>query len=185
MHIELTKKQVSPSLVVQYFSKMKGEKRTAPLTSPPGIDLLVSWLGAFLAIGSAAVLSMVFNVPILVASFGASSVLIYGVPDAPFSQPRNVIFGHIISASVGVCVYLVLGLTWWSAGLATSLAIVLMLITKTIHPPAGATALITVLTKATLIYILAPITLGATLLVFIGLLINNLSPNRKYPKYWV
>jgi CBS-domain-containing membrane protein len=132
-----------------------------------------------------AFLSFIYKMPFIVPSLGASAVLIYGAPDVPFAQPRNVFLGHVISATVGVVVYTLIGLTWWSAALATSLAIVMMLLTKTIHPPAGATALIAVLTKASPVYILAPVAAGALVLVIIGLIINNLSPNRSYPKYWL
>nr|WP_051498679.1 HPP family protein [Moorella thermoacetica] len=78
---------------------------------------------------------MVYKMPLLVLSFGASAVLIYGVPDVPLAQPRNVVGGHIISAATGISIYYFFGMTWWSAALATFLAIVLMLITGTVHPP--------------------------------------------------
>ncbi len=171
-------------IVSKYFRKMKGSKRTAPLYAPPGLDILLSWLGAFLGIGTVAVLSLVYKMPLIVPSLGASAVLVYGIPDAPLAQPRNVILGHTISASIGVICYTFFGLVWWSAALATAMAIGAMLVTKTTHPPAGATALIAVLTKASPIYILTPVGAGAAILVLVGLLTNNLSPNRSYPKYW-
>lgn len=168
-----------------YFAKMKGKKRTSPLSSPPNIDLFISWLGAFIGIGAVAFLSIVMKLPMIVASLGASAVLVYGAPDVPFAQPRNVFFGHILSATTGVIVYTVLGYSWWAAALATALAIVLMLVTKTTHPPGGATALIAVLTKASWLYIFMPVAVGALILIVVGLFTNNLSPNRNYPKYWI
>lgn len=69
--------------------------------------------------------------------------------------------------------------------MATSLAIVLMLITGTVHPPGGATALGAVLNQASPIYILTPVAAGAAIMVIIALLVNNLSPNRRYPRYWL
>jgi CBS-domain-containing membrane protein len=80
---------------------------------------------------------------------------------------------------------MVFGYSWWSAALATALAIVLMLVTKSTHPPGGATALVAVLTKASWLYIFTPVAAGALILILVGLLINNLSPNRCYPKYWI
>ncbi|OIQ12904.1 HPP family protein [Moorella thermoacetica] len=171
--------------ISEYFYKMKGNKRPLPLTVPPAIDIFVSWLGAFLGIGTVAALSLVYKMPLLVLSFGASAVLIYGVPDVPLAQPRNVVGGHIISAATGISIYYFFGTTWWSAALATSLAIVLMLITGTVHPPGGATALGAVLNQASPIYILTPVAAGAAIMVIIALLVNNLSPNRRYPRYWL
>ncbi|MDR3543118.1 MAG: HPP family protein [Desulfosporosinus sp.] len=171
------------SLLSGYLSKMKGFKRTTPLVSPPPLDVILTWLGAFLGITAIAMFAHQYELPV-VASFGASAVLIYGVPDAPLSQPRNVIFGHTLSATAGVATFMMFGLTWWSPGLGTALALVVMLLTKTTHPPGGATALFAVLSKAHPSYILTPIMTGATILVIIGLLINNLSPDRQYPRYW-
>jgi CBS-domain-containing membrane protein len=170
--------------IKKYLLKMKGYPRTAPLQSPPAFDIFISWLGSFLGIGIVAILAMVYNKPMLVASFGASAVLLYGAPDAPLSQPRNVFFGHTLSALVGVIIYSLFGLCWWSAALATALAIIVMLITKTTHPPGGATALVAILSKATPIYILTPVAAGAIILIAIALITNNLSPNRSYPRYW-
>lgn len=168
-----------------YLRKMLGSRRTAPLSAPSWKELLVSWFGAFSGIGVVAVLTLVYNMPMIVPSFGASALLIYGLPDAPLAQPRNVIGGHIISAICGVTVYALCGLTWWSAALAASLAILLMLLTRTAHPPGGATALGAVLARVSPMYILTPVALGATILVLVGLITNNLLPERKYPKYWL
>ncbi|WP_053006475.1 MULTISPECIES: HPP family protein [Desulfosporosinus] len=171
--------------ILNYFLKMRGYPRTAPLQSPPPFDIFISWMGTFLGIGVVAILSMVYNMPMLVASFGASAVLLYGVPDAPLSQPRNVFFGHILSAAIGVMTYQFFGLTWWSAALGTAIALGVMLITKTTHPPGGATALVAILNKATPQYILTPVAAGVIILIAIAIITNNLSPNRSYPRYWV
>lgn len=169
--------------LIRYISKMKGYKRTTPLESPPPLDIMITWLGAFAGMTAIVLLSHKFDLPI-VASFGASAVLIYGVPDAPLSQPRNVILGHTFSAAIGVATYMMFGLTWWSPALGTALALVVIILTKTTHPPGGATALFAVVSKAHPSYILTPIALGAVTLVIIGMLVNNLSPNRHYPRYW-
>lgn len=168
-----------------YLIKMKGQKRTAPRGRHHHLDILLAWLGAFLGIGTVSALSMIYHMPLLVASFGASAVLLYGVPDSPLAQPRNVFFGHSISATVGVIAYAFMGLTWWSAGIATATAIALMLLTHTAHPPGGATALVAVLSKASPTYIVTPVAFGATILIIIALLTNNLSPRRSYPIHWL
>jgi len=171
--------------LTSYLMKMKGKRRTSTLSATSGKELLITFIGATLGIGVVTVLAMVYRMPLLVPSFGASATLIYGAPAGPFAQPRNVILGHILSATVGVGIYALFGLTWWSATLATALAIVAMLFTKTTHPPAGATAMIAVLTKASPAFILTPVAIGAMILVLIGLIVNNISSKRSYPNYWI
>lgn len=78
----------------------------------------------------------------LFVSFGASAVLLYGPSTAPFSQPRSLIGGHVLSALVGVIVYALLGASFVTVALAVTLAVIVMKVTKTVHPPAGATALL-------------------------------------------
>ncbi len=168
----------------KYLVKFRGNRRSAPLVSPAPLDIMVSGLGSGIALSILAALSMVYKMPMIVASFGASAILIYGAPDAPLSQPRNVIFGHLLSAAVGVTIYRLFGFTWTAAAMATTIALILMLITKTTHPPGGATALFAVLGRAEPIYILTPVVTGAVIMVIVGILTNNLSPNRQYPRYW-
>lgn len=180
-----TERAVRASAWRKYAAKMRGNKRLTPLAQPVPLDIIVSALGSLVGIGVVAFVSLVYGKPLIVASFGASAVLVYGVPDAPLSQPRNVLGGHLLSSAAGVLTYMACGLTWWSATLATTLAIVIMMLTKTTHPPGGATALYAVLSRANPTYILAPVLLGAAALVVIGVLVNNLSPNRSYPRYWL
>ncbi len=128
----------------------------------------------------------------LVGSFGATAVLIYAAPRAELSQPRNVVGGHIISALVGVSVYqfLPFDLSLLSA-IAVSFAIMAMQLTKTVHPPGGATALISVIGSSDVHqlgywFVLFPIATGAVTMLLIALVINNLSkdPTRHYPSCW-
>lgn len=152
-----------------------------------------AFLGSFVGIGIIAYLqSRVLpssDVVFLIGSFGASSVLVYGVIQSPLAQPRNLIGGHLVSAIVGVTVQkLVPDILWISAPLAVSLSIVLMQITKTLHPPGGATALIAV-TGSTAIknlgywYVLFPVLVGVLILFVVALIFNNLTPNRNYPSH--
>ena len=126
----------------------------------------------------------------LIGSFGATAVLLYGSPSAPFSQPRYVFGGHIISALVGVTVYsLIPEPQWLASALAVSISIMLMYLTRTTHPPGGATALIAIIGSEKVHelgywYVVEPVLEGVILLVFIALIVNNLSPHRKYPNYW-
>lgn len=127
----------------------------------------------------------------LVGSFGATSVLLYGLINSPLAQPRNLIGGHVISAFAGVTVNYLVDELWIAAALAVSASIVLMQMTKTLHPPGGATALIAIIGSAKIeslgyFYVLSPILSGVLILFVVALIFNNLTKQRSYPinKRW-
>jgi CBS-domain-containing membrane protein len=180
-------------ILAQYLSKMKGGAK-----SPPGVGMsehIWSWLGSAIGIGMCGYLSSRYFEPrdltLLIGSFGASAVLVYGAIKSPLAQPRNLIGGHVLSGLTGVACYHLFGNTvWLAAAMAVSLAIVVMLATKTLHPPGGATALIAVIGGTKIhnlgfLYALIPAGTGAVTLLVIALLVNNLSKSRKYPEYWM
>jgi len=150
-----------------------------------------SFLGAFVGIFLITGIQLFYlqdsdNV-LLIGSFGASSVLVYGAIQSPLAQPRNLIGGHFISAFIGVLSVKILPHSAvWAAPLAVSSSIVAMQITKTLHPPGGATALIAVIGSEKIknlgfFYPFMPVLLGSLILYGVALLFNNLTPNRKYP----
>lgn len=179
-----------------YFERMKDGEPSPP--RKPFSKIAWSWLGAFVGICLVSVISKLthaelLNSLFLVGSFGASAVLIYGAPQAEFSQPRNLLGGHIISAAIGVSVYRYVPLDVLILGaLAVSLSIVAMHFTRTLHPPGGATALIAVIGSAEVhntgyLFVLSPIGTGAIIMLGVALFVNNLSsnPKRHYPRYWL
>ncbi|WP_347491154.1 HPP family protein [Desulfoscipio sp. XC116] len=169
--------------LVTYLCKMKGGRCTSlPMFSISG--LFVTALGSFAGIGLVAILSDHYHLPLLLPSFGASAVLLYAACHVPMAQPRNVVGGHLISALMGVTVYQVCGDAWWAIALGVTSAIVAMTLTRTLHPPGGATAFIAVYTAQDFGFIFSPVGLGALCLVLIALLVNNISTERKYPDYW-
>lgn len=123
----------------------------------------------------------------LIGSFGASCVLLYGAAESPLAQPRNLIGGHVISALIGVTIYKILPeILWLTAPLSVSLSIVAMQITKTLHPPGGATALIAIIGTEKIkalgyMYVVAPVLTGCIILLIVALICNNATPHRKYP----
>lgn len=119
------------------------------------------------------------------APFGASCVLAFGVPDSPLSQPRNIIGGHLISTTIGVLVLMLFGNEWYSMTLGVGLAIAVMQLTKTTHPPAGADPLVVIASGVSWNFILNPVLSGSLILVAIALIFNNLSKTRRYPKFWI
>ncbi|TGE09888.1 HPP family protein [Hymenobacter fodinae] len=157
---------------------------------------LWTFLGSFAGIGLIGLLNRHYLGPhdtlLLVGSFGASSVLVYGIINSPLAQPRNLIGGHVLSALIGVTVQkLVPGELWLASALAVALSIIGMQMTKTLHPPGGATALIANVGSAQIkalgyYYVLMPVLSGAIILLLVALLFNNITPTRRYPanKYW-
>lgn len=155
-----------------------------------GVEHFWSFLGAFLGIGIIAYLQS--GLPkedqiFLIGSFGASSVLIYGAINSPLAQPRNLIGGHFFSAIIGIIIQkYVPDIIWLQAPLAVASSIVIMQITKTLHPPGGATALIAVtgseqLKSLGFYYVIYPVLSGALILFAVALIFNNITSKRMYP----
>lgn len=150
-----------------------------------------SFVGSFVGIGLIAYLQSNTLISqdnvLLIGSFGASSVLIYGAIQSPLAQPRNLVGGHLLSACIGVTAQKLFPDTMWiAAPLAVSLSIVLMQVTKTLHPPGGATALIAVIGSEKIKalgywYLLSPVLSGVMILLFTALLFNNMTSHRRYP----
>lgn len=175
-----------------YLQKMKGGGQKPPKVQAP--EVLWSWLGSFM--GIAAVAFIHYHVldqtafMLVIGSFGASAVLIYGAIRSPLAQPRNLLGGHILSALVGVTAGKLLGgEPWLAAAAAVSVAIAVMHMTATVHPPGGATALIAVIggegvRSLGYFYVLMPVAVGAVLMLLVALVVNNLAPGRRYPEFW-
>lgn len=152
-----------------------------------------AFLGSFVGIGLIAYLQSTelpqSDVVFLIGSFGASSVLVYGVIQSPLAQPRNLIGGHLVSALAGVTVQkFAPDILWVTAPLAVSISIVLMQVTKTLHPPGGATALIAVTGSEQIKnlgygYVLSPVLLGTIILLGTALIFNNITSKRHYPAH--
>ncbi len=142
-------------------------------------------MGSFLAIAATAYLSTKTNTPLLMAPFGATSVLIFGVPDSPLAQPRNVIGGNLVAALVSLTILHLFGSSPWAMGMAVATAIGMMQLTGTLHPPSGAVALVVMMTKASWQFLLTPALEGSIILVLCAVVFNNLAEERTYPKHWL
>ena len=144
--------------------------------------LAITGIATFLSLVIIALIDQKYDDPYLIASFGATAVLIYGAPKAPFSRPKNVFFGHLFSAIVGVSIAWIFdSLGIYSdhypiaIALAVAIAIIVMMVTGTIHPPGGATALTCVLNGYfTAEYIFRPVMLGIILMMIIAYGANHL-----------
>ena len=177
----------------EYLRRMRGTTSG----SPPRVsnsEILWSWIGAFLGIAGVAWADHLFfegrDMSLMIGSFGASAVLVYGAVRSPLAQPRNLIGGHVLSAVVGVLCWKFLNQNLWLAeSMAVATSIAVMHATRTLHPPGGATALIAVIGspeihKLGFLYVLVPATIGPLILLAIALLVNNVPASRRYPVIW-
>lgn len=132
---------------------------------------LVAGLGATLAIGvlSYAEVSLT-EVVLLMAPFGATAVLVFGVPSSPLAQPKNVIIGHFITASIGIAFsqYVEITPITLAIAIATGLGVSAMLITKTTHPPAGANPILIMASGQGWSFLFTPVLIGAVVIVLVG-----------------
>ena len=175
-----------------YFYKMRGKNPVTHAFS--WRDTCWSFGGAFLGMLVLALVNIQgwgrHEQGLLLGSFGASAMLVFGAPHAPFAQPRNVIGGHVVSALAGVFAQGLIGeQPWLAAALAVALSVSLMHITATLHPPGGATALLAVVGSPEIhelgyLFALYPVGLSVAVLVGTGVAYNNLSRQRRYPLYW-
>jgi CBS-domain-containing membrane protein len=179
--------------IPEYFRKMRGTTRGSP-PRVSGAEIIWSWIGAFLGIAAVAGVGHLFfagtDLSLMIGSFGATAVLLYGAVRSPLAQPRNLMGGHILSAIVGVaCWKLFHQYPWLAEAMAVATAIALMHATRTLHPPGGATALIAVIGSAKIHslgfwYVLMPATVGPLILLVVALLVNNIPASRRYPEIW-
>jgi CBS-domain-containing membrane protein len=178
--------------VRQYFSKMRGVSQPPPL--PRKKEVVLAFVGSCLALSFIALMHESFSnalgLPLIMAPFGASAVLVFGAFRSPLAQPRNVLGGHVISALIGVSVYYLVGDAQVLAiSLAVPTAIAVMYLSGTLHPPGGATAFVTAAGGSSIHalgywYVLSPCALGSIILILFGLVINNIPAKQQYPQFW-
>lgn len=165
----------------------------------PWKNYFVAFLGSFIAIAIPSYVSFNSEINLLLISMGASAVLFYASPNVPLTQPRNVLFGNLVSAFVGLCCRLIVGALskapedwfWLSASCAVSISISLMLASNNIYPPGGATALATAILPQVpsagggFIWLVTPVLVGTLFQLTLAIFMNNfLVSTRHYPDRW-
>ena len=119
----------------------------------------------------------------LIASFGSSMVLLYGYPESPFAQPKNIFFGHLLTALVGVIILNIVPLPIFiTIPIAVGLGVGLMILFNVTHPPAGGNPIIVIIGSVSLDYLINPIITGSIIVLAFGILINRFILKKKYPK---
>ena len=143
---------------------------------------LISSLGAFICISFIAFINSYddFNIW-LIPPFGATMVLVMAVHESPLAQPKNIFFGHVLSTASGVFIFIFFGLSFISIGLAVAVSVWVMMVTKTIHPPAGANPIIVILGGKGAGFILLPVAVGAIIIILFAIIFNKIL-KRNYPK---
>lgn len=118
----------------------------------------------------------------LIASFGSSMVVLYGYPESPFAQPKNVFFGHVLTSVVGMFfLYFVPIPLYIVLPIAVGTGVALMMLFNVTHPPAGGNPIIIIVGSVSVEYLLSPVILGSAIIVIFGLVINRLILKKKYP----
>jgi CBS-domain-containing membrane protein len=174
--------RVAPLMVTKFHLL-----RTAGGARPPHLGsraILFGGIGGFLGIGALALLGAGLDVTLLLGSFGASCVLLFGYPDAPFAQPANVVGGHLLCTVIGIAALQLLGAHLWVLALAVGLSTALMMATRTVHPPAGSNPVIVFLAHSGWKFLFFPVLSGALLLVLVAWAYNNATRKTRYPQYW-
>lgn len=163
--------------------KMRGDGAEPPPRAPAG-EIAAAGIVAVAVIAGLTWLTSTLEVALLLGTFAASSLLVFAYPDAPFSQPRSVVLGHLVGSACGLAAAHFLP-CWWAPAAAVGAAIVLMKLTRTVHPPACSNPLIVgALPQASWGFLLFPTLTGAGLIVLVALFYHNLRRKARWPKYW-
>ena len=147
---------------------------------------------AWCAVGAAAALGLVLwlvdppSSPLLLASFGGTAVFLFGLTRAPAAQPRALFGGHLLGALMGVACFQLFGDATWAYLLALALTLVAMLVTRTVHPPAGANPIIMIHAHAGFSAILDPVLSGIVILALVAAGWSRIVPGAiRYPASWL
>ncbi len=160
---------------------------STPLSTAEKLRSTFSAFLALLVVGLVSSLSLHgLGLPVMIASMGASAVILFATPHSPLAQPWPLVGGHLISAFIGVTCAKLVPEMWIAAALAVSLAILAMHLTRSLHPPGGASALLPVLGNNYVHadgyhFLLAPVGLNVLIIFAMALLVNNLLPGHRWP----
>ena len=153
------------------------------ITKPIFQKALIAGFFSFFTIGVLTVLTYKSTLGYFIAgSFGSSMVLLFGFPESPFAQPKNVFFGHLITALVGVIFvnYITLPI-YINIALAVGAGIFFMILLNVVHPPAGGNPIIVIIGSASYDYLISPIIFGCILILLLAILINKFLLKKNYP----
>ena len=148
-------------------------------------DAVLAGIGSALAIGVMELLSLASNFPMAVIPFATSIVLVIALPDAAPSRPRALVGGHLVATLVGLIVVTLAGPQGWAAALAVGLAVAAMILTETLHTPAGINPLLVVAGHLSWSYLIVPVLAGALLLLAFAFIWHRAVRKDRWPETWV
>ena len=145
---------------------------------------ILAGLFSIITIGILTLLTYKTNFGIfLLASFGSSMVLLYGYPESPFAQPKNVFFGHLVTSVVGLIILHFVSLPiFLTIPLAVGLGVGFMILLNVTHPPAGGNPIIVIIGSASFDYLLSPVIAGSLIIIVSSIVINRFILKKSYPK---
>ena len=109
-------------------------------------------------------------------------VLLYGYPESPFAQPKNIFFGHLLTSVVGVvCLFIIPLPEYILIPLAVGLGVGLMILFNVTHPPAGGNPIIVIIGSASFDYLFSPVITGSIIIIIFALVINRFILKKSYP----
>ena len=127
----------------------------------------------------------------LAASFASSVVVVFGYPENEFSQPKNVVLGHLLCALVGIIFVTLFKISqdrsifFLAIGFAVGIAVMLMMVFKITHPPAGGNTIVVMITQDSFQFLIFPIMVGAITIVIGGVIYNRFILKKNYPLKWL
>ena len=147
------------------------------------IKALIAGIFAAITIGALTFLTYKTEFGIfLIASFGSTMVLLYGYPESPFAQPKNIFFGHLATSLAGLFVLYFVSLPLYIIlPMAVGAGVALMILLKITHPPAGGNPIIVIMGSVSLDYIINPIISGTIIVLIFGVVLNRFILKKKYP----
>jgi len=148
---------------------------------PKPKSLILAWLCCAATLGLVLTILQLEQVPWLLASLGGSCVIVFGMPESKMAQPRSLLGGHIAGSLVGLAAAPLIGDGPLAMALATATALMLMMITDSIHSPAGADPMIVMAGHASASFLVAPLGVGLTIIFVAAVIYHRAILRRPYP----
>lgn len=171
----------TPQADSQRYAGVWEDLKARTVVGVPVMPAVIAGIGGFAVIFLLSSLTNYLGASLLIAPFGASCVLVFGLPQSPLARPRNVIGGHLISSAVGLAALAMFGATPVAFGLGVGVAIAAMLLTRTTHPPAGADPIVVILVGASWSFLLVPVLAGAIIIVVAAMVFHRFVTRASYP----
>ncbi len=153
------------------------------ITKPLLKKALVAGFFSTLTIGALTLLTYKSTLGYFIAaSFGSSMVLLFGFPESPFAQPKNVFFGHVLTAIVGVIfVHFIPLPIYINIALGVGAGVCLMILFNVVHPPVGGNPIIVIIGSASYDYLINPVIFGSIIILLFAILVNKYILKKNYP----